>query len=194
MESKRDVQISKTLAYLLRHGAVKEKLPIDNQGWIELSQLLAHQRLKSHKATDEDVARIVANNEKQRFSLKQDNGITYICANQGHTLSQIEPDLILLTSQTMPSRVYHGTYISKMPSILETGLSRMQRNHIHMTSDADWSKLGIRNNCDVLIYINTEAAMAAGLDFYRSKNGVVLCSGDSLGHLPADFFAQIEYK
>ena len=62
---KRDIQISKALSYLLRHGALKEGLPIDNNGFIPVSVLLRHNRLKSHKCTLEDIHRIVENNDKQ---------------------------------------------------------------------------------------------------------------------------------
>lgn len=191
MEDKRDVQISKTLSYLLRHGAVKEKLPIDPQGWIEVEQLLKHHRLKSQQAKWSDIERIVANNAKQRFSLRSDNGSHYICANQGHTLAAITPDLEPISPETMPANVFHGTFLGKLPAIEASGLSRMDRNHIHFTSDAPWSKLGIRGNCSVLIYINTAKLMEDGFNFFRSRNGVILCAGNSDGVIPPQYFARV---
>lgn len=191
--AKRDVLISKTLSYLLRHGAVKEKLPIDAQGWVPVAVLLQHSRLKTNKATVEDIRRVVAENAKQRFSLREDAGQLYICANQGHTLELVTPQLELLTSDTMPQNVYHGTYKNKLASIEQSGLSRMARNHIHLTSDAAWSVLGIRNNCNVLIYVDTAKCMASGLEFYKSANGVILCSGDAQGTIRPEFFRKIEH-
>lgn len=188
---KRDIQISKALSYLLRHGAIKEKLPIDSQGWVELPKLLTHNRLKTHKATIQDIERIVAENSKQRFSLKDEEGTIYICANQGHTLASITPELELLTSETMPANVYHGTFQNKLAAIEATGLSRMNRNHIHFTSDADWSKLGIRPSCNVLIYIDTAKLLQDGFTFYRSRNGVILCSGNQDGVISACYFSRI---
>ncbi|KAM9915603.1 hypothetical protein OXX59_010491, partial [Metschnikowia pulcherrima] len=80
---RRDTLISKSLSYLLRHGAEKEKLPIDASGWVPVNAVLSNNKLKSHKATFEVLQRIVENNEKQRFRLKNEHNEWFICANQG---------------------------------------------------------------------------------------------------------------
>ncbi|GEQ71920.1 hypothetical protein JCM33374_g5606 [Metschnikowia sp. JCM 33374] len=189
---KRDMLISKSLSYLLRHGAEKEKLPIDAQGWVALDAVLRNNRVRTHKATFDDIERIVSQNEKQRFRLKTQDGTWYICANQGHTLKAVVPDLVLLDKSTMPSQVYHGTYAQKLPSIEGSGLSRMARNHIHLTSNAPWSKSGIRASCNTLIYIDTHKCMDDGLVFWRSANGVILCEGDKEGVILPRYFSKIE--
>lgn len=188
---KRDVFISKSLSYLLRHGAIKEKLPIDELGYVKLDTILAHPRVKTHKATVADIERIVKNNDKQRFSLKAQNGDTYICANQGHSLPHVSNENLELL-ETMPTQVYHGTYKHKIAKIMERGLSRMGRNHIHFTSNAEWSRLGIRKNCNVLIFLDTEKCQAAGFTFYRSENGVILCGGDADGYIGSEFFQSVQ--
>lgn len=189
---KREVHISKALSYLLRHGAIKEKLPIDSQGWVPLCAILKNNRLKSLSASQQDIERIVASNDKQRFKLKTEGNVLLICANQGHTLTQITPDLELLTVATMPGNVYHGTFVDKLPMIEKEGLNRMTRNHIHMTSDAEWSVLGIRKGCTTLIYIDTTKCIEDGLEFWKSANGVILCSGDESGSIPSKYFKRIE--
>ena len=189
---RRDYLISKSLSYLLRHGAVKEKLPIDSQGWIPVDAVLRNNRLKSVAATWANIERIVATNDKQRFKLKTENERIFICANQGHTLSQVTPDLEPLTVSTMPANVYHGTYANKLSLIKKEGLRRMSRNHIHMTSNADWSVLGIRKHCSVLIYIDTTRCIEDGYEFWRSANGVILCKGDESGCIPLKYFRKIE--
>ncbi|KAJ8145137.1 hypothetical protein OY671_001780 [Metschnikowia pulcherrima] len=189
---KRDILISKSLSYLLRHGAEKEKLPIDASGWVPVNAVLSNNKLKSHKATFEDLQRIVENNEKQRFRLKNENNEWFICANQGHTLKTIVPELVLLDKQSMPSQVYHGTYAQKLPDIKENGLSRMARNHIHLTSNAAWSKSGIRASCNTLIFIDTEKCIDDGFVFWRSANGVILCEGNAEGVIPPQYFSRID--
>lgn len=189
---RRDTLISKSLSYLLRHGAEKEKLPIDALGWVPVNAVLLNNKLKSHKATFEDLQRIVENNEKQRFRLKNEHNEWFICANQGHTLKTIVPELVLLDKQSMPSQVYHGTYAQKLPEIKEKGLSRMARNHIHLTSNAAWSKLGIRASCNTLIFIDTEKCIDDGFVFWRSANGVILCEGNAEGVIPPQYFSRID--
>lgn len=190
---KRDVLISKALSYLLRHGAVKEKLAIDNQGWVSVAEILGHNRLRTHRTTAEDLQRVVAENAKQRFALETRGDGMYICANQGHTLAQVVPELERLTRATMPRAVYHGTFRHKLGAIEAGGLSRMARNHIHLTSDAEWSRLGIRASCDVLIYVDTARCLDDGFEFFRSRNGVILCSGDAQGCIPAKYFSRVEH-
>lgn len=190
--SKRDFRISKSLSYLLRHGAIKEKIPIDSQGWVTMTSILANNRLKSLQATQSDIERIVASNDKQRFRLKEEAGKWYICANQGHTLASVTPDLVLLTVETVPLDVYHGTFTNKLPLIEKEGLRRMKRNHIHMTSDAKWSVLGIRKSCSVLIHIDARKCIEDGFKLWRSENGVILCTGDENGAIPSRYFKEIE--
>lgn len=180
----RDVRISKALSYLLRHGAVKEKLNIDGDGYVAVEEILKHNRLKSHQATLGDIERIVANNDKQRFHLANNK----ICANQGHSLQVGEDSMVLLNKETIPGEVYHGTYKQKLPLIMQTGLNKMTRNHIHFTTSGGIS--GIRKSANVLIYIDTAKCLAEGIQFYQSKNGVILSSGNN-GVIEAKYFLKI---
>ncbi|KAL5361968.1 KptA family-domain-containing protein [Aspergillus floccosus] len=65
----REVLVSKALSTLLRHAAEKEGLKMDSQGYANLADVLAWNRLKSLKATFSEVVDVVANNEKKRFAL-----------------------------------------------------------------------------------------------------------------------------
>ncbi|EAU29794.1 hypothetical protein ATEG_09603 [Aspergillus terreus NIH2624] len=65
----RDVLVSKALSTLLRHAAEREGLKMDSQGYANLADVLAWNRLKSLKASFSEVVDVVANNEKKRFAL-----------------------------------------------------------------------------------------------------------------------------
>jgi 2'-phosphotransferase len=41
-----EVKLSKTLSYLLRHGALKEKLSIDKEGYVPLKEILDRKEFK----------------------------------------------------------------------------------------------------------------------------------------------------
>lgn len=190
--SRRDVLISKALSYLLRHGAEKENLAIDNLGYVPIVQILQHQRLKSFKTTREDIERIVAENDKQRFSINAEEDT--ICANQGHSLSSVSGTLDLLTkAQLAEMAIYHGTYKKKLPLILGSGgLSRMNRNHIHFTCEQYHTISGIRNSANCLIYIDTDKCIDEyGLQFFKSANNVILCAGNEHGIIPVECFAKV---
>lgn len=190
--AKRDIAISKSLSYLLRHGAVKEKLNIDATGYININELLNHNRLKTNKVTLDDIRRIVENNDKKRFSIVEKEGEIMICANQGHSIKTVnDSNLIQLSEDTIPEEIYHGTYKNKLPAIFNSGgLSKMNRNHIHFASSiSDIS--GIRTSSNVLIYLNIEKCLQSGIVFYRSSNNVILTSGDANGLIGVEFFGKV---
>ncbi|GMM36859.1 tRNA 2'-phosphotransferase [Saccharomycopsis crataegensis] len=196
----RDEIISKQLAWLLRHGAQKEGLSIDSQGYVPVPEVLAHNKLKSNKTTFEDLQRIVGNDKKQRYTLKSDDDSdpkkSRICANQGHSLQQIEVELTKL-DDSFTDAIIHGTSISAWKLINESGaLSRMTRNHIHFAVDVpanNNSKVisGMRNSSNVFIYIDKEKAEKQGIEFYRSINQAILSSGNSEGKIPVECFAKV---
>lgn len=69
----------------MRHGAVKEGLNISSEGFIDIKEILSHKSLRHYTA--EDIERIVRNNDKQRFTLREKEGALEIRANQGHSLN-----------------------------------------------------------------------------------------------------------
>lgn len=51
--------------------------------------------------------------------------------------------------------------------------------------------VGMRNSSQILIYINVQKALDAGIRFYMSSNGVVLTEGDKDGYLRPEFFERV---
>lgn len=50
----------------------------------------------------------------------------------------------------------------------------------------------MRKSSEILIYIDVQEAIDAGLKFYLSANGVVLTEGDDRGYLKPQFFSRVE--
>ncbi len=66
----RRVRVSKAMSWLLRHGAHKEGIPIDEQGYVNVADMLKwHKMRKELNVTFEEVLEEVRNNDKQRFAL-----------------------------------------------------------------------------------------------------------------------------
>lgn len=195
MSCSADVQLSKRLSYVLRHGAVKEGLPITADGFVQVRDLLRTPRFRRYSV--EDIERVVTSCSKQRFTLiKDDDGSLSIRANQGHSLPQITALELkpILTAEDIPLAV-HGTYFSAWRSIKSQGLSKMKRNHIHMAAGLpgdDGVISGMRAKCEVLIFIDVEKAMQEGLKFYLSSNGVILSEGDVRGFLSPHLFLRVQ--
>lgn len=52
----------------------------------------------------------------------------------------------------------------------------------------------MRANSQVMIYIDVPKAMAAGLKFQLSSNGVVLTEGDDKGFISPELFERVEFN
>lgn len=154
----REVQVSKQMSWLLRHGAEQEGLKLDEGGFINAADVLNNRKLKSFKVTFAELQAIVADNDKQRFSLvpaaanlavtdtgdgatqlpiPSDDPRDYLIrANQGHSL-KVESEGLLapVTAENMPEMAVHGTTHGAWPLILATGgLKPMGRTHVHFAS------------------------------------------------------------
>lgn len=74
------------------------------------------------------------------------------------------------------------------------GLSKMKRNHIHLAQGVPGEGVisGMRTSSQVLIFINLQKALDAGIKFFLSNNGVILTEGDDEGFLRPEFFERVE--
>nr|XP_012423437.1 PREDICTED: tRNA 2'-phosphotransferase 1 isoform X1 [Odobenus rosmarus divergens] len=195
-EQDRDVQLSKALSYALRHGALKLGLPMRADGFVPLGALLRLPQFHSFSA--EDVQRVVDTNGKQRFALQPGEPGTglLIRANQGHSLQVGVPELELMpleTPQAFPLRLVHGTFWQHWPSILLKGLSCRGRTHIHLAPGLPGDPgvvSGMRPNCEVAVFIDGPRALADGIPFFRSANGVILTPGNADGFLLPKYFKE----
>ncbi|CAO3607889.1 unnamed protein product [Cunninghamella blakesleeana] len=206
MDPKEEIRISKLLAYILRHGAQKEKLTIRSDGYIKVSDLLARPKLKG--VTLEQIKYIVEHSDKQRYHLQSFPPTTleekelneerdlYIRANQGNSLKNVNQIELESLTKALPI-VIHGTTLENWSLIKQSeGLSKMNRNHIHLATGLpnDSSvQSGARSSSQVFIYIDMENALNDEIAFYRSKNGVVLTEGKN-GILPLKYFKSVVDK
>lgn len=196
-ESGHDVKLSKLLSYTLRHGAVKEGLDIQTDGFVYLNDLLALE--KFNKFCEQDVRNVVEQNDKQRFELGQDEADQRlkIRATQGHTMNVVEDTgLEPVDPEKLPEAI-HGTNHRVINIIKRDGLSRMGRHHIHMAVGLpgdDGVISGMRSSCRWLVYVNVKQAHQDGLRFFRSKNNVILCGGDEAGYIKPKYLHYKERK
>ncbi|CAJ1058728.1 LOW QUALITY PROTEIN: tRNA 2'-phosphotransferase 1 [Xyrichtys novacula] len=191
----RDVRLSKSMSYVLRHGANQMGLHMGTDGFMFVEELLAHPQFSSYSLTD--VERVVANNDKKRFKLcpHPEDGRLQIRASQGHTVQVQDLELkpVLAGSSDCPAEAVHGTYLRYWSSIQQQGLSRMKRTHIHLAPglpEEDGVISGMRRDCEIAVYIDVPKALADGIQFFWSENGVLLTTGNAEGKLPPKYFSQ----
>ncbi|HEY9663104.1 MAG TPA: RNA 2'-phosphotransferase [Allocoleopsis sp.] len=169
MDKTRQTKISKYLSKHLRHAPERLGLTLAPGGWVSVDQLLSACATDQFPVTRAELEEVVATSDKQRFSF--DETKTCIRANQGHS---VEVDL-LLEPQIPPDVLYHGTGEQSVPAILQAGLIKMARHHVHLSREVETArKVGIRHGRPVILAIDAAAMQQAGFTFYCSDNGVWL--------------------
>jgi putative RNA 2'-phosphotransferase len=170
-------KISKTLSYILRHNPGDYGVTMDQEGWVEVLDLLEALYRRGYELDLSTLFDVVKTNDKQRFALNHDN--TKIRASQGHTI-----DLqIAFQEATPPETLYHGTTESNLPSIMRDGLKKMERQHVHLTEDMDAArKVGARRGKPVVIAVMSKSMSENGFRFFLSENHVWL-----IDHVPPTY-------
>ncbi|XP_031737635.1 tRNA 2'-phosphotransferase 1 isoform X2 [Cucumis sativus] len=186
---------------VLRHMASELNLNMRSDGYVKVEDLLklnlktfANIPLRSH--TIDDIREAVRKDNKQRFSFLDENGELLIRANQGHTVTAVETESLLkpiLSAEEVPVCV-HGTYKKNLESILDSGLKRMKRLHVHFScglpTDGEVIS-GMRRDVNVLIFLDVQKALEDGMKLYISDNRVILTEGFD-GVVPMKYFQKIE--
>ncbi|MBO0798509.1 MAG: RNA 2'-phosphotransferase [Blastocatellia bacterium] len=165
----RFVKTSKFLSLVLRHQPEKIGLKLDAAGWVQVDQLLEACRSHGFSLTKDELDAVVANNDKQRFTFSEDG--LRIRANQGHSI-EVE---LGYQPVTPPDELYHGTVERFLRSILESGLSKGKRHHVHLSANLETAqKVGARRGRPVILKVMSGQMHRDGHLFYCSQNGVWL--------------------
>ncbi|KAI1793467.1 KptA family-domain-containing protein [Ganoderma leucocontextum] len=195
-----DVRISKTLSWVLRHGSQSEGLAMRPDGYVRVEELLARPKLRELDFAG--LQGIVKNDSKSRYNLvleadpNSGDETWWIRANQGHSMKSVVLDLEPIKSHAgiRSGIAVHGTNKRAWENIQQQGLSKMSRNHIHLAQGVAGSGVisGMRSSSQILIFVDVQKALDAGIKFYLSANGVVLTEGNKKGFLPPEFFSRVE--
>jgi putative RNA 2'-phosphotransferase len=81
------ISASKFLSLVLRHQPETIGISLDDQGWVEIDELLANANRSGRKLTRPLLERVVRENDKQRFAISPDG--KQIRASQGHSVESI---------------------------------------------------------------------------------------------------------
>ncbi|MBO6185598.1 MAG: RNA 2'-phosphotransferase [Chryseobacterium sp.] len=170
MTEQQKKKTSKFLSYVLRHHPELINLNLDENGWANVDELIAKSKRDPHEGISfEELNEIVETNDKKRFIFNEDK--TKIRANQGHS---IDINLALVPQQP-PHFLYHGTAQSNIDSILENGIEKRNRQHVHLSEDKETAtKVGMRHGKPIILTIKTKEMFNDGKEFYLSENNVWL--------------------
>lgn len=160
---------SKFLSLLLRHNPSALSLTMDENGWVDVQELVDKSKGNRTEFTKEILYEIVKTDNKSRYAYSK-NGLK-IRANQGHS---IDVD-VELKKTVPPSYLYHGTSISSLDSIKKTGLKKMNRQHVHLSIDeVVATNVGQRHGKPLVLTIEAKKMYNEKFDFFLSVNKVWL--------------------
>lgn len=163
-----DTNTSKFISLILRHKPETIGITLDEHGWANVSDLIAGVN-KKYPFDMATLERIVANDNKQRYSFNEDK--TLIRANQGHSI----PVDVELEEVVPPEILYHGTVEKFVSSIDENGLIPKSRLYVHLSGDKETAhNVGQRHGKPVIYIVKSGDMYKDGFVFYHSANGVWL--------------------
>jgi putative RNA 2'-phosphotransferase len=165
------IQLSKTMAYALRHQPAQFGLTLDEEGWVTVEDLLAalrNHRRDWHDLRAEDFAEIIAQSDKQRYEMRDGK----IRAYYGHSTSQ----KITQAVTAPPAILFHGTTPQAVRAIRVEGLKPMKRQYVHLSADeATARQVALRRTQrPVLLRIAALEAFQQGIKFYLGNDMVWL--------------------
>jgi len=169
MPSRMSVKTSKAMSLWLRHDPAAGGLTLDDAGWAPVEAVLAALVQRKLAGGIEDLRRVVAESDKQRFELSGDG--SRIRARQGHSVAV---DLEWPVAEP-PAYLFHGTVERFLDAIFAEGLKPMKRHHVHLSPDVETAtKVGNRRGDAVILRVAAGRMAAAGPLFRLSSNGVWL--------------------
>lgn len=173
----KSIHVSKLLSLMLRHRPEEFNVAVDQFGFASLDAVLEAVQKRDGGLSLADIEAVVYDGEKQRFEIVEGR----IRARYGHSFS-IE---LGIDPTEPPEFLYKGAEARQVDRILKEGMVPFDRDHLHLSFDADVAaKLGTRpGQRNAVIRIDALRAHRAGIHFYDC--GPTILTKD----IPADFLS-----
>jgi putative RNA 2'-phosphotransferase len=169
LSEKEATRLSKFLSLVLRHQPQTIGLQLNEQGWASVDDLLQKMQATGKPLDRETLQFIVDTNNKKRFAFNDDG--TMIRASQGHSIN-VE---LGYTAVAPPPTLYHGTTERNIAAILQEGLKKQQRQHVHLSADGETAlAVGQRHGKPVVLEVLAGEMYSKGYSFFQSANGAWL--------------------
>jgi putative RNA 2'-phosphotransferase len=179
LSEKENQHFSKLLSFILRHHPESAGVELDANGWTDTSLLVKNINAREPGFNLEILQFIMSTNSKKRFGFNEDG--SKIRANQGHSI-EIQ---LQLPEREPPETLFHGTAEKNIPSILQTGLQKIERHHVHLSVDRETAKaVGARYGKPVVLTVQSGKMHSEGYKFYLSDNAVWLTEAVPPAFLP----------
>ncbi|WFD11774.1 RNA 2'-phosphotransferase [Tepidibacter hydrothermalis] len=164
------MKLSKEVSFALRHEPWKYELELDENGWVDIDQLIESLRCdRKWKSLDrKDLEIMIEKSDKKRHEIHNSK----IRALYGHST----PQKIVKADKIPPDVLYHGTPKYFIESIREKGLIPKSRQYVHLSSDTETAiQVGKRRaENPIILKINAKQASIDGVKFYHANDTIWL--------------------
>lgn len=164
------LKLSKEVSYALRHAPWEYELELDDEGWVDVRQLLSslHESREWQELSEQDLHVMIDKSDKKRHEISESK----IRALYGHSI----PQKILKDPKVPPEILYHGTARRLIEQIMEKGLLPQNRQYVHLSADtATALQVGKRRDGEPkLLEIQALKAWSEGIKFYLGNDKVWL--------------------
>lgn len=170
------------MSFYLRHHPDQLGLDLDEDGYTTITVEELAEKLNTTAST---INKIVKNDEKERFRIRNNR----IRANYGHSIKLgkkiYTENTEELSSDDLPTYLYHGTKSSVLPSIQKDGLKSRGRQFVHLSFTTDWAKrVGNRKQgITKIIRIDARKAQEEGVKFWKAGPTTILATEIPPQHL-----------
>lgn len=162
-------KISKFISLVLRHNPQVIGITLDEFGFADVSELINGISEKGYMLNQDILFEIVETDNKKRYIFNK--GKTKIRANQGHSIKiNLE-----LKKQKPPNILYHGTAEKYYDSIMQNGIQKRSRTHVHLSTDFQTAiEVGRRHGKPIVFKVDSKSMYEKNYEFFLSDNGVWL--------------------
>jgi putative RNA 2'-phosphotransferase len=165
-------RLGRTLAGILRHFPERFDLNMDDQGFVDLRELvnaIRNSNNRMHWLRPHHIVALVETDGKGRYQIFHDA----VRATYGHSI----PLELRLPTDDIPATLFYPATPEEAELILEMGLMPTDRKMVHLslTYDDAHSAGSVRVEDPVILAIDTVATVEAGFEIGRAGKTVFLC-------------------
>lgn len=163
-------KLSKEISYALRHSPWKYDLEVNENGWVNIDQLLISLKKNQNwkDLTIDDIKSMIESSNKKRHEIFNNK----IRALYGHSFS----NKIEMKEKIPPRFLYHGTTRRFLNKIKDKGLLPIKRQYVHLSSDIETAQtVGKRRDSNpIILKILSLKAYREGQKFYHANDKIWL--------------------
>ncbi|KAJ7095483.1 KptA family-domain-containing protein [Mycena crocata] len=189
---------TKSLNWLLRHGAVQEKLSIRPDGYVrvkDIKQCWKFEYLSSSEFDD-----MLMRDQFRHFKMIQDFDIregaytAWIRARKSHTIKSVHTSVHQILSPSELEKTVYPVDLQGWIHARRHGVGPSPEDgfiHLKATVPNENLSHAVDTSFDVCIYFDTNKLLSNGIHIFETVQGGVLTTGDRDGVLPPYLFQEV---